>query len=98
MRRARTGLPRFTPNTLADLSDLMLELECVRRDGFAFDNEEAEEGVSCIAAGIRDDEGRLVAGLSVSAPSDRLNRAWASTVKETAEQISQAIGFGSGSH
>jgi len=72
---ARTGLARHTPNTLADISSLTRELEGIRRDGFAFDNEEAERGVSCIGAGIHDDEGRLVAGLSVSAPSDRLNRA-----------------------
>ena len=95
---ARTQLPRYTPNTLADLPDLARELERIRRDGFAFDNEEAEKGVSCIGAGIYDDEGRLVAGLSVSAPSDRLNRAWAATVKETADQISRAIGFRSSSH
>lgn len=75
----------------------MHELEGIRRDGFAFYNEEAERGVSCIGAGIHHDEGRLVAGLSVSAPSDRLNRAWASTVKEAADEISQAIGFRSGS-
>lgn len=95
---ARTGLPRYTPNTLASLVDLMRELERIRRDGYAFDDEEAEKGVSCIGAGIRDDEGRLVAGLSVSAPADRLDRAWAGTVKETADQISRAIGFRSGAH
>lgn len=94
---ARTGLARYTPNTLADISSLTRELEGIRRDGFAFDNEEAERGVSCIGADIHDDEERLVAGLSVSAPSDRLNRAWASTVREAGDEISQAIGFRSGS-
>ena len=63
-----------------------------RIDGYALDNEEAEKGVSCIGAGIYNDEGRLVAGLSVSAPSDRLNRAWAGHVKTTADTISRAIG------
>lgn len=89
----RTGLPRYTANTLATLPDLTSELERIKSNGFAFDNEEAEKGVSCIGAGIYDDEGRLVAGLSVSAPSDRLSQAWAATVKETADQISRAIGF-----
>ena len=89
----RTGLPRYTPNTLADLADLERELERVKRDGYACDNEEAEKGVSCIGAGIRDDEGALVAGLSVSAPSDRLNKMWAERVRETGQQISRAIGF-----
>lgn len=88
----RTGLPRFTENTLTDAESLTRELDRIRRQGYAFDNEEAEKGVSCIGAGIFNDEGRLVAGLSVSAPSDRLNRDWAAQVCQTAEKISRAIG------
>jgi DNA-binding IclR family transcriptional regulator len=89
----RTGLPRYTPNTLTDAERLVRELEQIRTQGFALDNEEAEKGVSCIGAGIYNDEGRLVAGLSVSAPSDRLNKAWAPQVKTMAESISRAIGY-----
>jgi len=88
----RTGLPKFTDNTLTDADSLAKELERIRRQGYAFDNEEAERGVSCIGAGIYNDEGRLVAGLSVSAPSDRLNRSWAAQVRQSAEKISRAIG------
>lgn len=90
---ARTGLPRYTDHTLTKPEDLVRELEKVRRQGYAIDNEEAEKGVSCIGAGIYNDEGKLVAGLSVSAPSDRLDRAWAAQVRETAERISRAIGY-----
>lgn len=89
----RTGLPRFTDNTLTDTGSLAKEIERIRRQGYAFDNEEAEKGVSCIGAGIYNDEGRLVAGLSVSAPSDRLNRSWAAQVRQAADRISRAIGF-----
>lgn len=88
----RTGLPRFTDNTLSDADRLTREVERVKSDGFAFDNEEAEKGLSCIGAGIFNDEGRLIAGLSVSAPSDRLKKEWAQTVLTTAQQISKAIG------
>ena len=88
----RTTLPVFTKNTIRDLGSLTKELDRVRKLGYAFDNEEAEKGVSCIGAGIFNDEGRLVAGLSVSAPSDRLNRGWAAQVRQTAEKISRAIG------
>jgi DNA-binding IclR family transcriptional regulator len=89
----RTGLPRYTDNTLTSPEHLAKELERIRTQGYAFDNEEAEKGVSCIGAGIYNDEGRLVAGLSVSAPSDRLNKAWAQSVRQTAESISRAIGY-----
>lgn len=88
----RTGLPRYTENTLTDAETLTKELERIRRQGYAFDNEEAEKGVSCIGAGIFNDDGRLVAGLSLSVPSDRLNKAWAAQVRQTAEKISRAIG------
>jgi len=89
----RTRLAALTRNTLCDQAALVKELEKIRKAGFAFDNEEAETGVSCIGAGIRDDEQRLVAGLSISAPSNRLNRAWGLRVREAAEQISRAIGW-----
>ncbi len=89
----RTGLPRFTEHTLTDPERLKRELDQIRREGYAFDNEEAEKGVSCIGAGIFNDEGRLVAGLSVSAPSDRLKRDWAAQVREVADNISRAIGY-----
>ena len=49
-------------------------------------------GVRCRAAGIYDDQGRLVAGLSVSAPADRLEESWLERVKETASRISAALG------
>jgi DNA-binding IclR family transcriptional regulator len=88
----RTGLPKYTDNTLANAENLARELDKIRRQGYAFDNEEAERGVSCIGAGIYNDEGRLVAGLSVSAPSDRLDKAWAAKVRQTADKISRAIG------
>jgi len=59
----------------------------------AFDNEEAEIGLRCIAAPVLDDEGQMVAGLSVSAPSDRHNADWAKAIKLTASEISRALGY-----
>jgi len=89
----RTRLDGLTRNTIRDLGTLSKELERIRKAGFAFDNEEAETGVSCIGAGIRDDEGRLVAGLSISAPANRLEKSWGPRIREVADQISRAIGW-----
>jgi DNA-binding IclR family transcriptional regulator len=89
----RTGLAGQTRNSITTLPALERELEEVRQRGFARDNEELELGVRCIAAGIRDDGGRLVAGLSISAPADRANDGWLQALQQTAEQISQALGF-----
>ena len=89
----RTGLPSFTKNSIHALAALEKELDKTRRQGYAFDNEEAELGVRCIGAGIRDDTGGLVAGLSVSSPAERMKPAWSGMVKETAEKISREIGY-----
>jgi DNA-binding IclR family transcriptional regulator len=57
----RTGLPGFTPTSLTSVSALEREVDRARRHGIAFDNEEIEPGLRCIAAGVRDDSGELVA-------------------------------------
>jgi DNA-binding IclR family transcriptional regulator len=86
-------LAGHTRNSLTDLAALERELARVRRDAVARDDEELELGVRCMAAGIFDDQGKLVAGLSVSAPADRLEESWLDRVKGTASQISQSLGF-----
>lgn len=89
----RSGLPGFTPTSLTTVAALEREVERVRRHGVAFDNEEIEQGLRCIAAPVRDDSGELVAGLSVSAPADRHNPDWAPIVRQAADEISAAIGY-----
>jgi IclR family transcriptional regulator, carbohydrate utilization repressor len=89
---ARTGLAGHTRNSIVDLGRLERELNLVRRHGVARDDEELEPGVRCMAAGVYDDAGKLVAGLSISAPADRLEEAWLDRVKSTAAAISSALG------
>jgi len=89
----RTGLPGYTPTSLTTLVSLEREVDRARRHGVAFDNEEIEQGLRCIAAPIRDDSGELVAGLSVSAPAERHSADWAAIVKQAADAISLAIGY-----
>jgi len=88
----RTGLAGHTKNTITNVALLERELERIQRQGWASDSEEAEMGVRCVAAGIRDDAGRLVASLSLSTPADRMKPQWAQLVKDTADRISTAIG------
>ena len=88
----RTGLNSLTRNTLTSLPQLERELERIQRTGWATDAEEAELGVRCVAAGIRDDAGRLIAALSLSTPAERMKPHWGALVKESADRISQAVG------
>jgi DNA-binding IclR family transcriptional regulator len=90
---ARTGLAGHTKTSLTDLSALERELSRVRQYGTARDNEELEIGVRCMAAGVYDDQSKLVAGLSISAPADRLDEAWLAKLQSTAAEISTALGY-----
>ncbi|MCX7264975.1 MAG: IclR family transcriptional regulator [Betaproteobacteria bacterium] len=89
----RTGLSGHTRNSITQLAVLERELSKVRQYGIARDNEELELGVRCIAAGIYDDQGKLLAGLSISAPADRMDEAWLPKLQATAEFISNALGY-----
>src|ERR1035437_2000985 len=89
---ARTGLGGHTRNSLTQLPALERELSKVRQYGNAQDNEELELGVRCMAAGIYDDQGALVAGLSISAPALRLEEEWLPKLQATALEISTILG------
>ncbi len=89
----RTGLSGNTKNSLTQLTTLERELSRVRQLQTARDNEELELGVRCMAAGIYDDQKRLIAGLSISAPADRLDEGWLPRLQATASEISRSLGF-----
>lgn len=94
----RTGLPGHTRNSITQLAVLERELSKARQYGIARDNEELELGVRCMAAGIYDDQSKLVAGLSISAPADRLDESWLPKLEATAHEISAALGYKSGNY
>lgn len=89
----RTGLPGQTRNSITQLPILERELSKARQKGVARDDEELELGVRCMAAGIYDDQSKLIAGLSISAPTDRLDEQWLAKLQTTANEISTALGF-----
>jgi IclR family acetate operon transcriptional repressor len=96
-RLLATGpLERFTGRTLTDPGTLMSELERIRTQGFAFDDEEKAEGMRCIAAPILNIHGEAVAGISISGPSNRISRERAdligAIVREAAQDVSRRLG------
>lgn len=68
------GLPRFTDRTITELGSFQRELAHVRQQGWSMDDEESANGLRCIAAPVRDESSRVVAAVSVSAPTSRLSR------------------------
>lgn len=88
------GLPRFTNNTITDLSALKTELAKIRKREYAIDNEEIEEGLKCAAAPLRDSEDKVVAAISISVPRERFDKetsGFISMVKKTAQETSRTI-------
>ncbi len=90
----RTGLSGTTKNSITDVDVLEKELNLVRRLGYSRDNEELELGVRCIASGVYDDGGTLLAGLSLSAPADRMRDDWIPLLLAATTSISEALGYG----
>jgi IclR family acetate operon transcriptional repressor len=84
-------LRKFTERTVRDPRRLLVELRRVRASGYAIDREEREPGVRCVAAPIRDRDGRVVAALSVSAPAARLPRARVAEILPSVTAAAQAI-------
>ena len=68
---AQQSFHRFMPNTLTTETALRDELGEIRQRGYAFDREEHEPGIICVAAPILSDEGSLLGALSVTSSTAR---------------------------
>lgn len=97
--RALSGIvfQRMTKKTISNVSQLRAELENVRRQGYAVDNEEALLGCRCVSAPILNRDKVAVGALSVAGPVTRVNLArvpaLAREVKAAARDVSAAMGF-----
>jgi len=89
----RTRLPAYTAHTRHEVTALLADIGTSTARGYAFDDEEAELGVGCIGALVRDATGAALAGLSVSAPMERRQLEWVERVLETARRISEKLGY-----
>lgn len=66
-------LPARTDNTITDVDELWAEIERIRSSGVAVDDEEHYEDIRCVAAPVVVSEDRVLATLSISAPSHRMD-------------------------
>ena len=66
-------LKSYTPKTLTDPDRLMQIFQKIRKFGYSFVSEEYRPGVCCIAAPIFNERGMIVASLSFSVPTVRMN-------------------------
>jgi DNA-binding IclR family transcriptional regulator len=89
------GLPRLTDQTLTTKAAVMAEIERVRHQGWALDNQENEMEGRCIAAAVTAPDGGVLAALSISAPVFRLDvegaRSLVPELKLVCAEVSRAV-------
>ncbi|MGI6285044.1 IclR family transcriptional regulator, partial [Neomoorella humiferrea] len=88
----------YTATTIIDPVHLREELQQIRRQGFALDHGEREEGVRCVAAPVFNHENRVIAAVSVAGPANRMPPDMmagklATAVVQVALQIGRHLGY-----
>ncbi|MEK4566756.1 IclR family transcriptional regulator [Alkalihalobacillus sp. FSL R5-0424] len=93
----KTPLKKITSQTIDSIATLKEEIELVKKQKFAIDEQEITEGVRCLAFPLVDNKGKIVASFSVSGPINRLTEGYVQgSLKEkmsiTANNISRELG------
>ncbi|MEW5953204.1 MAG: IclR family transcriptional regulator [Bacillota bacterium] len=88
---------KHTENTITDPRQLKKELEKIHQQGYSVDQGELEEGVQCVAAPIRNHEGKCIAAVSISGPASRITgfslAELIRIVTHAANRVSLQLGF-----
>ncbi|HYJ67220.1 MAG TPA: IclR family transcriptional regulator [Nocardioidaceae bacterium] len=91
------SLRRYTPTTVTGIKDLRAELSSVRECGYAVAVDELEIGLAAVAAPIRGVHGDVLASLSVSGPTFRLDQrsidVATDAVRAAAADVSRRLGW-----
>jgi DNA-binding IclR family transcriptional regulator len=90
-------LESFTPHTITDPNSLIKNLQQVRAQGYAVDDEEFDLGVRCIAVPVFDFRGKAAASIGISGPATRVTPErlpeLAASVVETGKALSERMSF-----
>lgn len=87
---------KYTNNTITKYDEIVEMLNTIREHNYSIDEEESEEGLTCIAVPIRDFTGRVIAAISISGPTQRINRNRDSLINDlklTGEKASYSMGY-----
>ena len=90
-------LKSYTPNTIVSIDKMRDELKNILKNGYAYDNEEQELEIICIAAPVFNNLGTVNYAVSVSIPKNRFNKEKEEKVLKyllkTTSEISQNLGY-----
>jgi len=93
-----TGQPlqQYTSKTIIDWKDLLLEIKNIREKGYAIDDQEMENGLICVGSPILNKKQEIIAAISLSGPTSRINESILpeviEEVKRTAKMIAVEMG------
>jgi IclR family KDG regulon transcriptional repressor len=94
---ANTRFTAYTSRTVTSLEELLPMLEEIKKQGYAVDEKELDDGVRCMAAPIRDEQGRVIGALSMSGRTGTMTvkklNACKEPLLEAAMELSGKLGF-----
>ena len=90
----RQGMPRLTEKSIVRPGALFRELETIRRQGYAVDDEEARIGLRCVAAVVYSDSSEPLAAISVSGMTSRVTAARLPALGQTVREVAAELTLG----
>lgn len=93
---SNVNFEKYTYNTILDIDSLIEEFKKIRINGFSEDNEEKEIGLCCYAAPVKNNQGNIIAAVSISGPCARMKEKRVdiiNSIKQVGADISKAIGW-----
>ncbi len=90
------NLEKLTEDTITNHDEFIKLLKKVKEQGYGEDLEESEVGLTCYAVPIKDISGKVIAGISMSGPTARMEKNKEKlllSLKETAHEASNAMGY-----
>ncbi|MEJ2109825.1 MAG: IclR family transcriptional regulator C-terminal domain-containing protein, partial [Acidobacteriota bacterium] len=68
----KEGLPSFTKQSITTLKNFLKELETVRKQGYATDFEEFQDGINAVSAPVSNADKKVIGTLSIVGPAFRM--------------------------
>jgi DNA-binding IclR family transcriptional regulator len=94
----KKGLEKYTETTITDVEKLLAEIEKIKKQGFATDQQEFMIGLRCIAIPIFNHAAKVACAISISGPISRMTGAVFESKKKNlikaAHEISKKMGYG----
>lgn len=94
---SQAAAARFTKNTIVTLSEMKIEVESIRKQGYAVDDQEYHEDVRCLAAPVRDSRGQVTVAIGVTGPVSSFTKERKEFVKECVLEasllLSRSLGY-----